>query len=83
MLTLLQRLEAKGFVQRQKQRRGYLYSAAVTQQEYLPQESRTILDRLFAGSARNFMAALHSGDALSRKDIDELQQYLEELKKDM
>ena len=29
------------------------------------------------------MAALHSGDALSRKDIDELQQYLEELKKDM
>ena len=83
VLTLLQRLEAKGFVQRQKQGRGYQYSAAVTPPEYLPQESRTILVRLFAGSARNFMAALHIGDALSRKDIDELQQYLEELKKDM
>lgn len=83
VLTLLQRLETKGFVQRQKQGRGYLYSAAVAQQEYLPRESRTILDRLFAGSAKNFMAALNSSDALSRRDIDELQQYLEELKKNL
>ncbi len=80
VLTLLQRLETKGFVRREKQGRGYLYTAVVAQQEYLPRESRSFLDRLFAGSAKNFMVALNGGDALSKRDIEELQQYLEELK---
>lgn len=81
VLTLLQRLEHKGFVTREKQGRGYLYSAAVAQRDYLPQASRSFLEKLFGGSARNFMAALNSEEKLTRSDIEELQQYLEELKR--
>ena len=42
LLALLSRLEAKGFVARQKQGKGYLYSAAVARADYLPAESRWI-----------------------------------------
>lgn len=40
LLTLLARLEEKGCVIREKQGRGYLYTAALTRAAYLPAESR-------------------------------------------
>ena len=55
LLTLLARLEEKGCVTREKQGRGYLYTAALTRAET---------------------------DTLTDADIDELAEYLEELKKE-
>ena len=77
LLTLLARLEEKGCVTREKQGRGYLYTAVLTRAAYLPAESR-----LFGGSPRNFVAALAETDTLTDADIDELTEYLEELKKE-
>ena len=71
LLTLLARLEEKGCVTREKQGRGYL-----------PAESRSLWGRLFGGSPRNFVAALAETDTLTDADIDELAEYLEELKKE-
>ena len=47
LLTLLARLEEKGCVTREKQGRGYLYTAALTRAAYLPAESRSLWGRLF------------------------------------
>ena len=80
--TLLARLEEKGCVTREKQGRGYLYTAALTRAAYLPAESRSLWGRLFGGSPRNFVAALAETDTLTDADIDELAEYLEELKKE-
>lgn len=80
LLTLLTRLEEKDCVAREKQGRGYLYTAALTRKEYLPAESKSILHRLFGGSPRNFVAALAETDALTEADVEELSAYLEELK---
>ncbi len=41
LLTLLARLEEKGCVTREKQGRGYLYTAALTRAAYLSAESRS------------------------------------------
>lgn len=82
LLTLLARLEEKGCVTREKQGRGYLYTAALTRAVYLPAESRSLWGRLFGGSPRNFVAALAKTDTLTDADIDELAEYLEELKKE-
>ena len=82
LLTLLARLEEKGCVTREKQGRGYLYTAALTRAAYLPAESRSVWGRLFGGSPRNFVAALAETDTLTDADIDELTEYLEELKKE-
>ena len=46
LLALLARLEAKGYVAREKQGRGYLYRAALSRRDYLPVESRSALARL-------------------------------------
>ena len=72
LLTLLARLEEK----------GYLYTAALTRAAYLSAESRSLWGRLFGGSPRNFVAALAETDTLTDADIDELAEYLEELKKE-
>ena len=82
LLTLLARLEEKGCVTREKQGRGYFYTAALTRATYLPAESCSLWGRLFGGSPRNFVAALAETDTLTDADIDELAEYLEELKKE-
>ena len=82
LLTLLARLEEKGCVTREKQGRGYLYTATLTRSEYLPAESKSAWHRLFGGSPRSFVAALAETDTLTDADIDELTAYLEELKKE-
>ena len=43
-------------------------------------ESRSALERLFGGSARNLIAAMAESDALTDRDIDELEEYLAKLK---
>ncbi len=81
VLNLLARLEAKGFVARQRQGRGYLYRALVRREDYLAQESQGMLQRMFGGSVKQFVAALNGGHALSRKDVEELSEYLDGLRK--
>ena len=80
LLALLARLEAKGCVAREKQGRGYLYRAALSRRDYLPVESRSALARLFEGSAKNLVAAMAESDALTDRDIAELEEHLAELK---
>lgn len=80
LLALLGRLEAKGYVSREKQGKGYLYAAALAREDYLPVESRSALERMFGGSAKNLIAAMAQTKDFSKEDIDELAAYLEELK---
>ena len=83
VLGLVARLEGKGFVERHKQGRGYLIRAAVSEAEYLPVESRSALERMFEGSAKNLIAALHQCDALTRQDVEELADYLAKLEQEV
>ena len=81
VVALLTRLESKGFLRHEKCGRGYLYSACIGREEYLAAESKTLLGTLYGGSPKNFIAALHSADALSQSDIHELEAYLDRAKK--
>lgn len=79
ILNLIARLDARGFITRIKQGKGYLYSAAVSKAAYLQQESNNVLTQMFDGSAKQFVAALHAGNALSHEDAKELADYLRQL----
>ena len=81
LLALLGRLEAKGYVTREKQGKVYLYAPSLAREDYLPVESRSALERMFGGSAKNLIAAMAQTKDLSQEDIDELAAYLEELKR--
>ena len=78
LLTFLSRLVAKGMLQVEKQGKSNLYRPLVSQQAYLQAESRLFLDQLYGGSARNFLAAMVEGHAISAQELAEMRQWLSE-----
>ncbi len=79
VLSFLSRLEEKGFVQVKKEGRNNCYIPLVEEKEYLKQESSSILKRLYGSSVKKFVAALYDGEGLSKEQIQELKDYLDEL----
>ena len=71
--TLVVRLRDKGAINAHSHY-VTLYTACVTEDEYLRAEEQTFLDKLFGGSAKKLAAALCHSGKLEEKDIDELKQ---------
>ena len=79
ILTLLTRLGEKGFLKVEKQSKTNLYTPLISEKEYLADESRNILNRLYGGALKAFaMSLVDSG--VSKDEIDELRKMLEENK---
>ena len=77
LLTLLTRLENRGFLSVEKVGRRSVYTPLVSQADYLASQSKTFVEKLFGGSMSAFASALcHSG--LSRAELQELRRLLEE-----
>lgn len=72
--TLVLRLRDKGII---SARNTYvtLYSPNISQEEYIKSEGKTIIDKLFGGSAKNLVAALCRDGQLDENDIDDLKAY--------
>ena len=79
--TYLSRLAEKGFVSCEKRGKTNYYTPQVRQADYLAFESGTVLNKVFGSSLKSFVASLAQGGALRDGELDELQQYLEELKR--
>lgn len=76
--TYLARLSEKVFVRVCREGKLNLYTPLVSREEYLAFDSRAVLDRLY-GTPKNFVAAL-ACRGLEQKDLDELQDLLDQLK---
>ena len=76
--TLLRRLCAKGAVGQEK-RQVYWYTPLVSREEVRGSRTKKLIDRLYAGSARNMVAALVRADQLNQEDIAQLRQLLDEM----
>lgn len=77
ILTLLTRLETRGFLKKVRDGKINYYSALVDKEPYLKEASQGILNRMFKGSLKNFAAALYDGEELSEEDAAELMEFLE------
>ena len=77
ILTLLTRLEKRGFLRKVRDGKINYYSALVDKEPYLKEASQGILNRMFKGSLKNFAAALYDGEELSEEDAAELMEFLE------
>ena len=80
--TLLNRLLNKGAIAAEKEGRRYLYSPLLRREDWVLEESRGLLDRLFDGRVAPLVAHFSEQRKLSRKDIAELRKLLEELDDD-
>lgn len=78
VLTFLSRLAEKKFVCVEKSGRTNLYSAVIEEQDYLQQESKTILEKLYGNSLTAFVSSLFDGRSVGEDDLDELRRYLAE-----
>ena len=82
VLSFLSRLQEKGFLEVQKSGKNNIYIALVDKEVYMQTESRNILKRLYQNSAKNFLAALYDGDNLSEEELQELEDYISEKRKE-
>ena len=78
--TMLGRLLAKGILTHEEEGRRYLYRPAIAKEDYVAQESRRLLDRMFGGKLSPLVAHLAERQQLSSKDVEEIQALLKALK---
>lgn len=77
--SYLKRLEEKDYLACVKQGKVNRYTALVSKEDYQAREGRSVLDKLYSSSLKRFTAALYDGGALSRADLDELREFLNDL----
>ncbi len=82
ILSLLSRLEKKNFVSVRKSGKTNLYTALISQSAYQRQESRSVLEKLYGNSLKNFVASLYQGRKIEEKEIQELDEFLHGLEQE-
>lgn len=82
ILTLLSRLEERGFVRREKRGKINYYTPLVQKELYLKETGKSILQKMFGGSLTNFAATLYMDEELSREDIAQLQKFIDSKSKE-
>ncbi|MGH8180354.1 MAG: BlaI/MecI/CopY family transcriptional regulator [Steroidobacteraceae bacterium] len=77
--TLLGRLLRKGAARAEKDGRRFIYSPTLAREDWLSQESDSLLDRLYGGRVAPLVAHFSRHRKLSKRDIRELKQLIGEL----
>jgi BlaI family transcriptional regulator, penicillinase repressor len=80
VMTLMQILEKKGHLKKSAVERRHVYRAARPRRQTVSALLKDFLDRVFNGSAKPLLAHLVSEGRLSKSEIEELRQLLEEHK---
>ena len=79
---LLQRLEEKGFVTRDKGLSVHFFSAAISRESYGGQQLETLADKLTSGSIAPLITNLVEQNKISDSDLQRIRSVLEQLKQD-
>ena len=72
ILTLLARLEGKGVVSSEKVGKERIWTALISEEEYLSFEAKNIVERMYHGSVSGLVNAFYQGETLSREDASAL-----------
>lgn len=82
VLTFLARLVEKGFLESRREGKINIYSPLVKEQDYLGNESRTILEKLYGNSLTTFVASLYRSNTISGDDLEELRRFIDQAAKE-
>lgn len=75
--TLLSRLVKKGALAYEKKSRVFIYTPLLKEDAYLTEESSTFLNKFYNGTLNSMVLNFLKQDKLSKEDIEELKQLLE------
>ena len=79
VITLLQRLEAKGYVTSDKSGFAHVFRAAVTRDAVVQQQMTDLVEDFCDGTAAPLMLALVQGQRFSAAEIEQFRQWIDEL----
>lgn len=79
--TLLGRLVGKGVIKTEPDGRRFLYTPLVARAEYVGNESKRLVERLFGGRAAPLIAHLAENETLTDQDLAEIEALLKELRR--
>lgn len=79
VMTMLVRLEKKGFLRSEKNGKDRLYFSLCSENAYMQVESESFRGRFRNSSFSGLVKALSGGEKMSEADIDELQQWLDSM----
>ena len=72
--TFLARLVEKGAISAEKKGKLYYYTPLIRVEEYRKKEAKTLINKLYHGSVKEFAVALFKSEKLSKEDIAELRE---------
>jgi BlaI family penicillinase repressor len=78
ILTLLARLENKGVVSSEKVGKERIWTAQISEEEYLSFEAKNIVERMYHGSVSGLMSAFYQGETLSEDDASALMAWIDQ-----
>lgn len=78
VLKFLSRLTDRGFLKFEKQNKYNVYYPLIAEEDYLEAESKSFLEKLCRNSVKNLVATLYNSKAITKEDLEELKQYIEE-----
>jgi predicted transcriptional regulator len=79
--TLLNRLLGKGAIAAEKEGRRYSYRPVLKREDYVLEESSSLVDRLFNGRVSSLVTHFSEREKLTPEDIAELKRLIAELEK--
>lgn len=81
VLTFLSRLAEKGFVKSTREGKVNIYSALISEQDYLESEGKSFLEKLYRNSLTTFVSSLYKSNAINVDDLKELRLFIDEATK--
>ena len=79
VLTMMVRLENKGFLRSEKNGKEREYYAAVSEEDYIGVEAESFRKRFENGKLSGLVKALYGGRELSDEDVSELKDWINKL----
>jgi predicted transcriptional regulator len=78
----MQVMASRGLVARDETERSHVYHARIQREDAQQRLASDLMNRVFAGSARKLLVSALGGKRATRKEIDDLQQFIDEYRED-
>lgn len=82
VMTMMVRLEKKGFLRSEKNGKDRLYYSCCSEEDYIKVESESFRGKFRESSFSGLVKALSGGEKMSEDDIDELRRWLDNMRDD-
>jgi predicted transcriptional regulator len=79
MASFLTRLSEKGLIIVDKQYKANRYSPAITEQKYNQLEALNLLNTMYNGSVKGFVAALYGDGDIDLKEVEDLKNWFDKV----